>query len=894
MLYPIKVFDIELNDPVNSLTGLEGYMGVQILVRLHGRPVGYVTTPVIDGYVDADVLERLIFANTINTITVTALQNGLTSRKKFKEFCLEDLCNIKPSLPEENFPVVTVAVCTRNRTKDLDKCLKAISELDYFNLDLLVIDNAPGDDSTQKLLKNHYPHIRYVKEPRPGLDWARNRAIMEARGEIIAYTDDDVMVDKRWINELTVLFTENPEVMAVTGLVVPHELETKSQVLFETYGGFGKGFERKWYRKSAKKLPWALLGAGRFGTGANMSFRRSVFDEIGYFDPALDVGTATNGGGDLEIFFRILKEGHTLVYEPGAFVRHLHRRNCAELRYQITNNSKGFLSYCVRSIKAYPDEFFSFIKLLSWWVRHWILRRLKITYTGKSKIPRDLIIAEIQGCFNSFFLYSKARKSSNKIRKSFPSEPEAKPDHPKINQKCSTISKKESTGIRLINLDLPVEKLNDITDYANIRLFVKRDKWLLGNIDIFNDYRPVSKSRLIQTIAQYYGLQLVNSSCNKNENIHSREALTALQHRYSIVDGTKNYFHPLSAHITVSVVVATYDRPGDLRQCLQHLINQISPRIIQIIVVDNNPASGLTAKVVSEFPQVTLINETRKGLSYARNAGIIYSAGDIILTTDDDVTVPTEWVENTVAPFSRDDVMAVTGNVLPIELETEAQHLFEKYGGLGRGFKRIEANRKWFDSFRRRAVPTWKLGACANAAFRATIFKHPQIGIFNETLGAGTPTGCSEDSYLLYKILKANYVIIYEPTSFVWHKHRQSISSFRRQIYNYSKGHIAHHLITLIRDKDLRALFRIIVELPITYFNRIKRNLLGRNSYPISMVLLEIAGNFAGPWALFNSWLRVKRLGRSTPYISPEERTSSLTKNLLDQTKEFTRASDIK
>ena len=68
-------------------------------------------------------------------------------------------------------------------------------------------------------------------------------------------------------------------------------------------------------------------GAGMFGTGANMAYRRSLFDKIGYFDPALDVGTATNGGGDLEMFFRVLKEGYVLVYEPRAVVRHRHRRS---------------------------------------------------------------------------------------------------------------------------------------------------------------------------------------------------------------------------------------------------------------------------------------------------------------------------------------------------------------------------------------------------------------------------------------------------------------------------------------------------------------------------------------------------------------------------------------
>jgi hypothetical protein len=127
----------------------------------------------------------------------------------------------------------------------------------------------------------------------------------------------------------------------------------------------------------------------------------------------------------------------------------------------------------------------------------------------------------------------------------------------------------------------------------------------------------------------------------------------------------------------------------------------------------------------------------------------------------------------------------------------------------------------------------------------------------------------------------------------VWHKHRQSIPSFRRQIYNYSKGHIAHHLITLIRYKDLRGLFRIIAELPVDNINRIIKSLLGRSSYPVSMILLEIAGNFAGPWALFRSWLRVKKMGRSTSFLSPAKKTSGEAKN-LSQHKELVKESDVK
>ena len=60
----------------------------------------------------------------------------------------------------------------------------------------------------------------------------------------------------------------------------------------------------------------------------------------------------------------------------------------------------------------------------------------------------------------------------------------------------------------------------------------------------------------------------------------------------------------------------------------------------------------------------------------------------------------------------------------------------------------------------RRAVPTWRIGSTANAAFRASIFSDPRIGLMDEALGAGMPTGCSEDTYLFYKVLRAGYRIV--------------------------------------------------------------------------------------------------------------------------------------
>jgi glycosyltransferase involved in cell wall biosynthesis len=307
---------------------------------------------------------------------------------------------------------------------------------------------------------------------------------------------------------------------------------------------------------------------------------------------------------------------------------------------------------------------------------------------------------------------------------------------------------------------------------------------------------------------------------------------------------------------------------------------QETPRQVEIIVVDNNPDSGLTPPVVAEFPGVVLVNESRRGLAYARNAGFIACKGNIAIATDDDVRMPLDWLEKLVAPFARSDVMIVTGNTLPLELETEAQRLFEKYGGLGRGFERFEVNGEWFTSLRDSAVPTWRLGATANAAFRTSIFSHPHIGLMDEALGPGMPSGVGEDTYLFYKVLKAGHTLVYEPKAYVWHRHRRSLSALQRQLYNYSKGHIAYHLTTLFRDQDFRALKHILLHLPkwrikqITQYlrQRIRRR---KTHYPWSFIWLEIKGNLAGPWGLWQSYRRVKREGQSLP-ISTSPRNIEL------------------
>ena len=294
----IKVIDVELSHPLADIANVEGYEALQCLLRLHDVPIGYVKISLTDGGCPEVVLGDAILEQHGDTLRRLLSGGERTSSDHVGRIRLADFTHVKPPVYRTPDIPITVAVCTRDHPSELSHCLESLSELSYPALDLLVVDNAPSSDAAERLVRANFPNMRYVCEPRPGLNWARNRTIVEAQGEIIAFTDDDVVADTQWISALAATFAKNTEVMAVTGLVVPLELETEAQIFFEEYGGFGCWFERKCYCADGEMNEHTTSCYAQMvecGTGANMAYRRSVFEQIGLFDPALDVGTVTNG-----------------------------------------------------------------------------------------------------------------------------------------------------------------------------------------------------------------------------------------------------------------------------------------------------------------------------------------------------------------------------------------------------------------------------------------------------------------------------------------------------------------------------------------------------------------------------------------------------------------------
>ncbi len=317
-------------------------------------------------------------------------------------------------------PSVTVAVCTHERADELSLCLDALSRILYPDVELLVVDNAPITDETECLVHSRYRRVRYVCEQRPGLNWARNRAIHEASGEIIAFTDDDVVVEPQWINALVAPFADDT-VMATTGLVVALEFETDTQIFFERYGGFGCGFERRRFPLDHGREGGATFNAGQMaecGTGANMAFRLSLFNAVGLFDPALDVGTVTNGGGDIDMFYRVMKEGFSLVYEPKAVVRHRHRREYGQLREQIEGWGTGFFACLARNATFYPEERIRLLRLGARAIRR-LLSRWVTSLAKDPGFPRGLFLAELKGALIGVGRYRQSRRHAEEIGRSY-------------------------------------------------------------------------------------------------------------------------------------------------------------------------------------------------------------------------------------------------------------------------------------------------------------------------------------------------------------------------------------------------------------------------------------------------------------------------------------------
>jgi glycosyltransferase involved in cell wall biosynthesis len=307
MQNPTAVIDLDVTQPLPFPGGVDRRSGAQVLCRLRDRPLGFVHASIANGQLAVDEALAALVSELTPTFGVALAERAIASGRPPRWPDAGVLVQT-PLRPAATGPLVTVAVCVRDEEGacNLRACLESLVATAYQPVDVLVVDGS-GAEGEIATIAREFPAVRYVRHLGPDLASARYRAMLECRGDILAFTDPDVSVDQYWVASMVRVFLADAGVMAVAGLVVPHELDGSTRELIEAHR-FGRGFHRQWYRSSAASPFGDRDRVNQIGAGANMAFWRSALDDIGGFD------------GDGDLLSRVLNSGHTVVYEPSAIV----------------------------------------------------------------------------------------------------------------------------------------------------------------------------------------------------------------------------------------------------------------------------------------------------------------------------------------------------------------------------------------------------------------------------------------------------------------------------------------------------------------------------------------------------------------------------------------------
>ncbi len=270
--WPGAVWVGQLDEPVTGALELhdgQGYASARLLVRRDGVPRGFVELPVHQARVSAE-----------------SLQAALAQLPALSEPAGEAL--------SEPLPPISVVLCTRDRPALLTAALASLAALDYPAYEVVVVDTNPRSGLTPRAVAEHgWPEIRVVEAPVPGLARARNVGVRAAAHELIAFTDDDVLVDSGWLRGIAAGFGTDPAVGCVSGIVPSGELYSLPQWYFDRRVTWARNCQRRRFSLSAPPPGERMFpfGVGNYGTGANFAVRRCLLAELGGFDEAFGAGS---------------------------------------------------------------------------------------------------------------------------------------------------------------------------------------------------------------------------------------------------------------------------------------------------------------------------------------------------------------------------------------------------------------------------------------------------------------------------------------------------------------------------------------------------------------------------------------------------------------------------
>jgi polysaccharide pyruvyl transferase WcaK-like protein/GT2 family glycosyltransferase len=368
---PARMMDVELTKPLPTVSYRGQRERLWVLGRVHAEPIGVCIARLGQEGLAPDQLAELLWSEFREPITERYIAAGLSEPAPLTGDGLaldpaDCMFLRRRRAVLAAAPFISIVVCTRDRPDQLEGCLRSIGQQDYPQFEVVVVDNAPTSDAVRTLIDGGRLgySVRYVSEPRPGLSWARNAGVAAAKGEIIAFLDDDEEPDRDWLAGLAGGFAHGNDIGCVSGMVLPARLDNLAQELFEQFGGHckGRGFSSAIFSGDGPQSP--LYPMPPFGVGANMAFRREVLVRIGGFDVALGAGTPALAGEDTLALTLTLLAGYRIAYEPAALMRHHHRDDLDSLSRQLQGYGVGLTAFYVALLRRRPRVLPGLLRLI--------------------------------------------------------------------------------------------------------------------------------------------------------------------------------------------------------------------------------------------------------------------------------------------------------------------------------------------------------------------------------------------------------------------------------------------------------------------------------------------------------------------------------------------------
>ncbi len=440
---PVRVMEVELGEALPAVSALDpetgmGYERALELVRLHTQPLGVAWLSFGEEGLTPEEHAHQIWEALGPQILSHLQEDGLELVRGLdasglpgveSPACLEQRRRVLADAP-----FVSVVVPTHDRPERIEMGLASLTSLEYPRYEVILVDNAPSTEEGAEAVRrlcSEVDRAHYVREDRPGASWARNRGLIESKGEIVAFADDDVRVDRYWLAELVKAFYLEENVGCVTGNVLPMRLDTPAQFWIEQRGGFSKGFTRRVFDLTEHRINHAFYPyiAAACGTGASMAFRTSVLREVGGFDPTLDPASPGRGGEDIAAFFDVILQGRKVIYEPAAIVQHPHYGDYEGLRKQMHAWGIAWGAYLTRNLVTHPDLLPDFALRLpvvvramarSLWLAFWG-RKDRAELDGSYEYPhgRQLWRVENAAFFRGPVAYAQSIQHVRQLKKRF-------------------------------------------------------------------------------------------------------------------------------------------------------------------------------------------------------------------------------------------------------------------------------------------------------------------------------------------------------------------------------------------------------------------------------------------------------------------------------------------